>query len=75
LTPGANVIKLFWASFTPLAAYFPMILTEVTPIATQLRQKALEIGKQLIYSIYFTKFISEDLNAKHTNITAIYKDH
>ncbi len=52
-----------------------MILTEVTPIATQLRQKALEIGKQLIYSIYFTKFISEDLNAKHTNITAIYKDH
>jgi hypothetical protein len=32
LTPEVNIIKLFGIIFT-LAAYFPMILTEVTPIA------------------------------------------
>ncbi len=30
----ANIIKLFKAKVMPLAAYFPIILNEVTPIAT-----------------------------------------
>jgi hypothetical protein len=30
----AIIIKLFKVKYTPLAAYFPMILTEVTTIAT-----------------------------------------
>ncbi len=33
LTTTDNVIKLFWQNYTPLATYFPMILTEVTLLA------------------------------------------